>query len=271
MRQRVANPLRKAARVATNLAEYRQRQTVARPDLSPELARCAESLLADGYTRFPGTAAPVDAMIAAATQLHADYKLGEASGKRFFRNLCNDDALAKHPSLLATALDPAVIDTITGAFGHLPYLESIELLLTLPDSGPLTQSQFLHYDRVDTWAIKQFIYIYDVDEDCGPFTLMPKPFSARVPATLPHYVADEAMERHVSLDNLVVLEGNAGSRMLIDVRGCFHYGSRSRKPRLAFVAYYNTGFGYYPRMRSWRGPIADNAALTAQQRQVLGL
>lgn len=261
-------PFRKLRRIVGDYSSYRARQTVVDGVSNDWLA----NLQSVGYSNVSYDEQSMLELISVATKIHESAEIQKRStGKSFFRQLLDDELLKNNPIFMKFALDPEICRGLVTSLGAVPYLESIELLLTLPDTGPILQSQFYHYDYVDTWAIKQFIYIYEVDAASGPFTILPRSISDKTPFFLPHYVSDDQMARYHQQKEPVELLGSAGSRLMIDVRNCYHYGSRATKPRLAFVAYYNTGFGYYPRVRSWKAGFAEQLELNQLQRQFLDI
>lgn len=261
-------PFRKASKILSNLAGYKARQRATDGSHYEWVGK----LISDGYAHALYDQASMAELIDAATTIHQSTSImPRESGKKFFRQLLDDDILKANPVFMEFALDPVICGGLVNALGAVPYLESVELILSLPETGSLSQSQYFHYDYVDTWAVKQFIYIYDVNAEEGPFTLLPRKVSASIPYALPHYVSDEVMSKYCNLNDVVELMGPAGSRLMIDVRNCYHFGSRSSRPRLAFVAYYNTGYGYYPRCRTWKGSFAEKLNLDSLQRQILDL
>jgi hypothetical protein len=57
---------------------------------------------------------------------------------------------------------------------------------------------------------------------------------------------------------------------MVDSENCYHLGSRCSEPRLAYVAYYDSGFGFRDRERDWKD-VADGTQLTELQQFALGL
>jgi hypothetical protein len=166
------------------------------------------------------------------------------------------------------ALDERLLNSVAAYLGKAPFLESIELLYSRPSTQALESSQLWHEDMTEKALLKLFVYVTDVDERCGPFTLIPRGPSTTVPRhRLPHYIDDDSMRRYVDDNQLAVIEGPSGTAFFVDTRNCFHRGSRCVQPRLALVCYYTSGFGYYERLRSWPQP-ADG--LSTIQRLALG-
>jgi hypothetical protein len=57
---------------------------------------------------------------------------------------------------------------------------------------------------------------------------------------------------------------------MTDTQACYHLGSRCKEPRLAYVAYYSSGFGYRPREKSWKVSQDELSGLSPLQRLALG-
>ena len=81
--------------------------------------------------------------------------------------------------------------------------------------------------------IKVFIYLVDVDENCGPFTYIPKthPFGAYAGRNPAHKdrkrVMDEEMNRVFPQETQYICTGPANTMVLADTVG-FHRGGKPR-------------------------------------------
>ena len=78
------------------------------------------------------------------------------------------------------------------------------------------------------------------------------------------------MASYVPLARTVSILGDAGTSFLIDTSRCYHFGSRCRQPRLAFVVYYSTGFGYSGRESCWEPDASALQGLSPLQRAAIG-
>ena len=112
------------------------------------------------------------------------------------------------------ALDERVLNSVAAYLGKAPFLESIELLYSRPSTQALESSQLWHEDMTEESLVKLFVYVTDVDDRCGPFTLIPRGPSRSVPRHLPHYVDDDTMRRYVGDNQHTMIEGSIGHRVL---------------------------------------------------------
>jgi phytanoyl-CoA dioxygenase PhyH len=264
--ERLSRPIR----IARGYKEYAGRTALAE-SISPEQCWNVTSLTSEGYLLVPGTPDLVPELVAAAREkLASAASLPQSRSKAFFSQLL--DAGDREIDTIYTrfALSDKVLQTTARYLGIAPFLESIELLYSKPISGPPAQSQQWHKDRTDTRIVKVFVYINDVTPRHGPLSLLPRRESAKVPEFLFHYLTDEQMAKYADLSKVVALTGAAGSTILIDSQTSYHLGSRCQEPRLAYVAYFSSGFGYRARETRWKVDPTRLAGLTPLQRYALG-
>jgi hypothetical protein len=229
------------------------------------------TLSRDGYLRIEPARDLVDALVTAARQkLEQAQSLPKSRGKAFFSQLLGSEDRGLDGIFLRFALEERLLGTVAKYLGVAPFLESVELLYSKPIEGPPAQSQQWHKDRTDRRIIKVFVYATDVTPRHGPLSLLNRSDSAKVPELLFHYVTDERMATYVDLQRTVALTGPAGSTILIDSQTCYHLGSRCQEPRLAYVAYFTSGFGYRARETHWQVDPAGLAQLSPLQRYTLG-
>lgn len=264
--ERFSRPLR----IARKYGEYQQRRRSAQ-SVRAESCYDINTLLAQGYLRVTPAPPSVNELVEASRRKLAEAKaLPQSRNKAFFSQLLGPADL--HPSgvFLRFALDERLLGTTARYLGVAPFLESVELLYSKPIDGPPAQSQQWHRDRTDRRIMKVFVYAVDVTSRNGPLSLLSRPDSDRVPETLFHYVPDEQMAHYVDPRRTIALTGGAGSTIMVDTQACYHLGSRCQEPRLAYVAYYSSGFGYRPRETSWSVPPETLARLSPLQRLALG-
>jgi hypothetical protein len=136
--------------------------------------------------------------------------------------------------LLKVALDPQLLDIVSLYLGFWPCLYAISAWLNFPTATPPAKSQLWHRDPEDLRLVKVFIYLADVDEDCGPFTYVPgtHPFSPSAPHVArgrklkdARRTEDERMERVFDRSEWRVCAGPARTMILADTLG-FHRGGR---------------------------------------------
>lgn len=263
--ERLSRPIR----IARGYKEYAARRALAE---SIALDHCwnVTSLTAEGYLVVPGTPELVSELIGASREklARAD-SLPQSRNKAFFTQLLGAEDRGLDSVFTRFALSEKVLNTTARYLGVAPFLESVELLYSKPIQGPPAQSQQWHKDRTDRRIIKVFVYVNDVTPRHGPLSLLPRPESARVPEFLFHYLTDEQMARYADLSKVVALTGSAGTTVMIDSQTSYHLGSRCQEPRLAYVAYFSSGFGYRDRETHWTVG-SDASGLSPLQRYALG-
>ena len=273
---RWSSSLRKGVRVAANYPKYAGRrgyaQAIARGSSPVENAAAAE-LDRHGFSRLQVEDPELqDTIETCRGMIRQRANSAPRMGKNFFAQLIQPDDLLAHPVLLRAGLHEQVLRIIARAYGIVPFLESVELLVSFPtDSEKLLQSQLWHIDRTDSVVVKQIIYIDPVGADEGPFGLLPPDESIKVPALVRHYLKDDEIARYADLSRTILFEGGAGARALVDTGRCFHYGSRVRNRRHALFFYYNTGYGKFERQGKWRATPIAQMAWSPLQRQVLDI
>jgi hypothetical protein len=160
--------------------------------------------------------------------------------------------------LIRFGLHPSILKAAGEYLGMLPILTGVYLLYS-PNKGAFKKSsQLFHLDMHDRRCMKIFVYINDVNENCGPLTAIPGNLSEKIEKKL-HYkdryvltsgdltsrVEDPTIEAIVPKDKFVTFTGKPGSALFVDTDRCFHYGSRmASKPRIALQYYYETPFGF---------------------------
>ena len=183
--------------------------------------------------------------------------------------------LMKIDSVRQFVLSPSVTAAVSDYFGTVPILSTVDLLWTSPNNS-LEKSQKYHFDTEDRRQLKLFLNIFDVDEDCGPLTLVPADASADIRRQSGYAggrrtrLADEAVEQVAPQASIPVI-GPAGSGVFLDTSRCLHFGSRSnRRERLVLMAQY---IGYYaPKLSptDWqKGFGAALPAINQEQRLLL--
>lgn len=193
-----------------------------------------------------------------------------STGKAFFREWLDDDALARHPAFVAMALATPVLASVARTMGQVPHLESVDILESLPDIRAPVASQLWHYDVNDERIVKLFVYLEDCGRDNGPFTFIDAGPSQRVSSAVGHYVPDATISAHVPVEMWRTVEGPAGTGFLIDTGRCYHFGSRCTRRRVAYIATYSSGLKFMPRARLWPG-LLQARALGPLQRAVCGM
>lgn len=235
-------------RILLNYPEFRRRKQYASRLANPMLLH-AEDLQENGYARVRFEEPLLDEVLAAADARFQKLDMDQpATSKDFFYQLLQAEDFELDSPFMRLALDERILNTVADYLGMAPFLENISLLASKPRATAPTSSQQWHRDDTDRAILKVFLYINDVTADEGPLTVIPLPESRHVPQHMPHYLTDNQIHHIVSPESMVPLTGQRGTLYLVDTNNCFHFGSRCIRPRLAFVAYYTTGFGYFSRM-----------------------
>jgi hypothetical protein len=257
-------------RIARKYGEYQQRRWAAE-SVRPETCYDVNTLSAQGYLRITPAPPSVNQLVEASRSKLAEARaLPQSRNKAFFSQLLTPADLDPRGVFLRFALDEKLLGTTARYLGGAPFLESVELLYSKPVEGPPAQSQQWHRDRTDRRIMKVFVYAVDVTPRNGPLSLLSRPDSDRVPESLFHYIPDDQMARYVDPKRTIALTGGVGSTIMIDTQACYHLGSRCQEPRLAYVAYYSSGFGYRPRESSWAVARDVLDSLSPLQRLALG-
>jgi hypothetical protein len=166
--------------------------------------------------------------------VQASVEAGAASGgkKDFVVNLVKfKHGVPPDSPLLKVALDEQLLEVVSSYLGFWPCLYSISAWLNFPVDAPAAKSQLWHRDPEDLQTIKVFIYLADVDAQCGPFTYIPKthPFGSDADAGRPlgdqRRIADDAMRQVIPESRWRVCTGPANTMILADTLG-YHRGGR---------------------------------------------
>lgn len=184
-----------------------------------------------------------------------------------------DDGLPADSTLLKLALDPKLLEIVSGYLGLWPCLHSVGAWLNYPTAEPAALSQLWHRDPEDLKLVKAFIYISDVGEQSGPFTYIPRtqPFGDAA-VTARKYekkkrLADDQMQRLFPPESWRVCTGPAHTMILADTIGYHRGGKPTMGNRMLITFTYTSGLSLVDRpMRivgnpEWIStPIQDYAA-----------
>jgi hypothetical protein len=138
---------------------------------------------------------------------------------------------APNSPLLRLALDRKLLEIVSHYLGMWPRLHGIAAWLNFPSADAPKQAQLWHRDPEDIKIIKVFIYLVDVDENCGPFCYIPKthPFSSGAAITPKHVnskrITDEEMRAAIPADAWMTCTGPAKTMILADTIG-YHRGGK---------------------------------------------
>lgn len=166
------------------------------------------------------------------------------------------------PRVLAIANDPRVIGAVGAYLGCQPTIDSIKAWWSLPGHDDAENEQFYHRDNDSIRFVKLFIYLSDVEEDCGPHIFMRGTHTANGCSERRRY-QDAQIENHFGSDRVQRFIGPAGTAFLEDTYG-LHKGQlpTGRRRLLLQVRYSIIPSIFMSRTRS---------AAAAHQIQLLGL
>lgn len=157
------------------------------------------------------------------------------------------DGVPAESPLLKVALDEKLLEIVASYLGLWPSLYSIAAWLNHPVGAPASLSQLWHRDPEDLKIVKAFIYLVDVDEQCGPFTYIPgtHPFGAEVVKATKlerkKRFEDDRMHRVFPPEAWRVCTGPANTLILADTIG-YHRGGRPTAGQRVLITFtYTSG------------------------------
>ena len=174
--------------------------------------------------------------------------------KEFLIHLASfDDGLPGDSELLKLALDPKLLEIVSGYLGLWPCLHSIGAWLNYPTDEPASLSQLWHRDPEDLKLVKVFIYLSDVGAESGPFTYIPDthPFG-RAALVAKKYekkkrLPDDQMQRLFRPESWRVCTGPAHTMILADTIGYHRGGKPSAGRRMLITFTYTSGISFVDR------------------------
>ncbi len=174
--------------------------------------------------------------------------------KRYLVELVRGASIHEADSpLLKVALDVKLLEIVSSYLGLWPCLYSIGAWLNYPIDEPPMSSQLWHRDPEDLKLIKVFIYLVDVDEECGPFSYIPGTqafgkYASLVPLHEDSVrITDEEMAAAIGPEHWIKCTGPMGTMILADTVG-FHRGGYVREGNRVLITFtYTSGIPFKPR------------------------
>lgn len=147
------------------------------------------------------------------------------------------DDIVDIPEVLRVANHPRVIGAVSSYFGCMPTIDSIKAWWSLPGHDDAENEQFFHRDNDSIRFLKLFIYLSDVDEDCGPHVFV-RGSHAQDGCLDRRRFQDEEIENEFGANRVHRFTGAAGTVFLEDTYG-LHKGAlpTGRKRLLLQVRY----------------------------------
>jgi hypothetical protein len=199
----------------------------------------------------------------------------EDAAKRFLVRVERGKPLLSEPAIRDFVLSQPVLSAAARYFGRMPILSELALLWT-PVNESQIKSQEYHFDTEDDRQLKLFIYITDVEADCGPITLVPAARSAEV-SRMTGYVGgrrrrlkDAAVAEAGAERDAVRILGPAGTAVFMDTSRCLHYGSRgNRRERLVLLIQFMDYYAPKLEPTDWRAAASPFAGGLDEARRLL--
>lgn len=125
------------------------------------------------------------------------------------------------------AHDPAIVEVARGYLGAEPVFLKSQVYWTVPDGTAIgnalaaAEGGRFHYDIADIRALTVFVYLTDVDADCGPHLVIPGTQRRRSPREiLSRFISDAYAERKWG-DRIHTIIGPRGTGWFEDIT-CYH-------------------------------------------------
>jgi hypothetical protein len=148
------------------------------------------------------------------------------------------DTVLACPHMLELANAPDMIALATRFLGCMPTISTIGIRWSYPGSRDEATTQGFHRDPDDWRFFKFFIYLTDVDEECGPHLYVRG--SNRTTGTFrAARFADAAVERDYGREAIVAITGPRGTSFVADTYGIHAGPIPTAKPRLMLEVGYS--------------------------------
>jgi len=183
---------------------------------------------------------------------------------------------------LRFALHPPIVRMVADYIGMLPVIENMYLWYSPNEANQPGSSQYFHLDAQDVRTVQIFVYLHDIEPDCGPFVLIEAAASERLARAIGYRkagslkrISDELVAQHARPKEIHTLTGPAGSVFVCDSDRCFHYGSRqASKPRFLLAFQYYTPYAFALPWKYWKklplSPLAERKEFNPVEQLVLG-
>lgn len=186
-------------------------------------------------------------------------ELQKKSSKNYLVNTRVDIFDDKNKAIKDFTFHPKIIKMVGDYLGMMPVVENVILLYSPNNNNEGNSSQLFHLDAQDRRTIQIFMYLSDVDESCGPLTVLDATWSEEVIRKTGYKkrgdfkrIEDRDVFKIAPASAVTPFLGNSGSALMVDTDRCLHYGSRKgTKPRYVLVIQYYTPFAF-PLPFNWR-------------------
>ena len=147
-------------------------------------------------------------------------------------------SLAVTPAMVAAVQAVSLSPYLETYFGHVPFLASLELFHSVPQSAPYRSGQLWHLDIDHPRQLKWSVMCRPTTRNHGPLTFLSASDSAHVQQATGYVPGRSLPDDQIgSSAPAIELVGDAGVSVLVDTSRCLHFGSRVRTgERIALVA-----------------------------------
>ena len=182
------------------------------------------------------------------------------------------EEVIKYPFILDFAVNDDFIKIVSAYLKTTPVLYAVQLW-----HGGVNQaragSPCFHRDGLDTSCVRIYVYLNDVSEENGPFSIIPKTLSKEVVKKTGYssgVISDKEMYEMVGRDSLIEVKGPKGTMLGGDPTQCFHYGSRIEKgERLVIIFSYASYFHNDPNIKLSRELLSGHKTKNTMQKMLL--
>jgi hypothetical protein len=151
----------------------------------------------------------------------------------------------KWPSVRRLVFDPVFVDIARQYFGAEPIVCASKLWWSIPDgrkdraAGDTPESAFdqehaatFHFDVADCKSLIVFVYLTDVDQDCGPHVVIEGTHKKKKLVDLMQvYIRDHVAVRRFGAERIKTVMGKKGT-FFFEEQTAYHKGVLPQKPRL---------------------------------------
>ena len=262
----ISNSLRVAR--GMNAARWRResaiRRRLYREDFAGLLAENGEPVrplleMHDGFAiDTSGTLPHLDRVLHEADEIIAERGGNRTTGvntyRSFFQDVWRDEDCERFPAFLDFSTSSDVVGVVANYLKTIPVLSTtippgirfVESNMDYDDyPDVLKESQLYHIDYYAVPSVYVLVLLHDTTFDHGPWTFLPRSISQRAKKDLrywrrgvPYRLDDSTMFSAADKEDVIEFSYPRGSVLFIEPSGCFHFGSRSAKPRFMLMLGY---------------------------------
>jgi hypothetical protein len=155
-----------------------------------------------------------------------------------------DDPHAACPAIERIARDPAIVAVARDYLRAEPVLLETRMYWTLPfpdEHGRVFHTAdggMFHYDVADVKSMTVFLYLTDVDADCGPHVVIKRTQARRTPNQILRRMLDDATAQRLHGERIVTILGPRGTGWFEDIT-TYHKQAHGTKVRLLLSMTYS--------------------------------